>query len=39
MELRPAVPADLPALRTMFAALVAAMHENGLTFWDDVYPV
>ena len=39
MELRPAVPADLPALRTMFAALVAAMHENGLTFWDDFYPV
>ena len=39
MELRPATPADLPALRAMFTALVAAMNESGLTIWDDVYPV
>ena len=38
MTFQIAAPGDLPALRAMYTALVAAMNESGLAIWDDVYP-
>ncbi len=38
MIFRQATYADLPALKSAFAAITKKMNENGFLFWDDRYP-
>ncbi|UFH52872.1 GNAT family N-acetyltransferase [Spirosoma sp. KNUC1025] len=38
MLIRPAAPADIPALLTLLKRIVPLMHESGNFQWDDHYP-
>ncbi len=38
MELRKAVPEDLPQLQAMYREIVRRMQCDGLSVWDEVYP-
>lgn len=38
MIFRKATYADLPALKSAFAAITRKMNQNGFMFWDDRYP-
>ncbi len=38
MEVRLAVPADLPQLKAVYQKIIRHMDENGVPIWDEVYP-
>lgn len=38
MEMRSAVPEDLPQLKAMYKEIVRQMQRDGLSVWDEVYP-